>query len=586
MVAKRSSFDPRDDLVRLHERTVAMNEALILGSLHQHQLTEAAESVNARLREEINQRQEAEEALRESEARFRALFDSAPMAVIACDRHAIIQHYNARAVELWGRTPVRDVERQYDSLQLWLPDGTPLSHDQSPMGEVLRTGCPVLDMEVLLGRPDGSRVPVLVSFAALKTGKGETTGAITSFIDLRERKKLEERSLRSQRMESIGRIAGGIAHDLNNSLGPILMSLELLRMKLPDPDSQELLAILEGSAQRGADMVRQVLTFARGVEGQRVEVNAADLIREIEKIVNETFLRHIQIRTRIGPGLWTIIGDSTQMHQVLLNLCLNARDAMPQGGMLVLSAENRWVDPAEEALRDNPQAGPGPFVLFRVEDTGSGISPDAMEAIFDPFFTTKEFGSGSGLGLSTSLAIVKSHGGFLRVATEPGKGTTFQVFIPAQNAAMTPSAPPAVLETPWGRGELILVVDDEAPMREMTQRTLETFGYRAVIASDGVEAAAIYAQRHAEIAGVITDMTMPVMDGLALIRILRSMSPGLPVVAVSGLASTHYVAPLTELGIDHILSKPFRSAELLRILHYALEDARAEEGAGRRKTTP
>jgi PAS domain S-box-containing protein len=559
---------------------------LILGSVRQHQLTEAAESVNTRLREEISQRQQAEEALRESEERFRALFDSAPMAVIACDRHAVIQHYNARALELWGRTPVRGVERQCDSLQMWLPDGTPLSPDESPMMEVLRTGRPLLDMEVLLGRPDGSRVPVLVSFAALKTGKGETTGAITSFVDLRERKKLEERSFRSQRMESIGRIAGGIAHDLNNSLGPILMSLELLRMKLPDPDSQELLSILEGSAERGADMVRQVLSFARGVEGRRVEVNVVDLIREIEKIVNETFLRHIQIRTHIAPGLWTVIGDSTQMHQVLLNLCLNARDAMPQGGTLVLSAENRLIDSAEEALGDNPQARPGPFVLLSVEDSGSGISPAAMETIFDPFFTTKQFGKGSGLGLSTSLAIVKSHGGFLQVATELGKGTTFQVFIPAQHATMPPSAPPTALETPRGRGELILVVDDERPMREMTQRTLESFGYRVVLACDGAEAAAIYALRRAEIAGVITDMTMPVMDGPALIRMLRNMNPTLPIIGVSGLASTNYAAQLATLGLEHILSKPFRTAELLKMVKHVLEETAAEEGAGGQKMAP
>jgi PAS domain S-box-containing protein len=562
---------PHLDLVHLHEKVVAMNEALILSSVHQHELTEAAEKLNARLRVEISQREKVEAALRESEERFRTLFTSAPMAVFACDLDGVVQQYNAHAAELWGREPICGEDRFFGSIRLWLPDGTLLRQEQSPMAEVQRTGLSALDVEVAIERPDGSRLPALANFAPLKNGDGRITGAITSFIDLTERKKLEQQSLRSQRMESIGTLAGGIAHDLNNSLGPIMMSLELLRMKFADSDSQELIGLLEASAQRGADMVRQVLSFARGVEGRRAEVPVPPLIREIEKIVNETFLRHIQIQTRVPTDVWTVKGDSTQLHQVLLNLCLNARDAMPNGGVLVVAAENRRIGATFAGLSQNPNARPGSYVVVEVKDSGTGMTPTILENIFDPFFTTKEFGKGSGLGLSTSLAIVKSHGGFFHVESEQGKGTTFQVFIPAQTGVASPITSPPVSERLEGHGELILVVDDEEPMRRMTQQILEAFGYHVVLACDGAEAVAIYGLRGAEIAAVITDMTMPVMEGPEAIRILRTMHPNLPIIGASGLASGNYAGRLARLGVKHFLSKPYTTSELLKMVRQALE---------------
>jgi CheY-like chemotaxis protein len=359
-----------------------------------------------------------------------------------------------------------------------------------------------------------------------------------------------------------------------------MMSLELMRMKFPDPDSQELLSLLEASAQRGADMARQILSFARGVEGRRAEVLIPHFVREIEKIVNDTFLRHIQIQTLLPPGLWTVTGDSTQLHQVLLNLCLNARDAMPNGGLLVVSAENREIDAAFAGLSQNPKATPGPYVLLEVKDSGTGMPPKVVENIFDPFFTTKEFGKGSGLGLSTALAIVKSHGGFLHVASELGKGTTFQVFIPAQTQVASPPTPPPDVERPEGNGELILVVDDEDPMRRMTQQILEAFGYRVVLACDGSEAVAIYSLRGTEIAAMITDMTMPVMEGPEAIRILRLMNPMLPIIAASGLATTAYAPRLASLGVEHILSKPYTTPELLKMLQQVLQTTPREGPQG------
>ena len=344
-------------------------------------------------------------------------------------------------------------------------------------------------------------------------------------------------------------------------------------MKFTDSASQELLGIINTSAQRGADMVRQILSFARGVEGRRAEVQIPQLIRQIEKIVTETFLRHIQIKMHVPPDVWTVTGDSTQLHQVLLNLCLNARDAMPNGGVLVVSAENREIGPTDAGLSQNPKSKPGPYVLLEVKDGGTGMPPKIVENIFDPFFTTKEFGKGSGLGLSTALAIVKSHGGFLQVASEVGKGTTFQIFLPAQTQAASPVTPPSASEMPEGNGELILVVDDEEPMRRMTQQILEAFGYRVVLACDGAEAVATYTLRSTEIAAVITDMTMPVMEGPEAIRILRSMNPTLPIIGASGLASTTYAPKLASLGVKHILSKPYTTPELLKMVQQVLAAA-------------
>ena len=401
---------------------------------------------------------------------------------------------------------------------------------------------------------------------------GRAVKLLGILVDITERKKLEQQFLRSQRMESIGTLAGGIAHDLNNALGPIILSLEMLKMKFTDPDSQELLAIISSSAQRGADMVSQVLSFARGVEGRRMEVPVKQLLREIEKIVNETFVKNIQVRTTIPQDLWPVIGDPTQLHQVLLNLCVNARDAMPRGGTLTITAENLTLDAHYAALSLSPEAQPGPYVYLQVQDSGTGISPEIVEKIFDPFFTTKELGQGTGLGLSTSLAILKSHGGFIRVYSEPRKGTTFRVYLPAQTEASPDLAAELAAKMPHGGGELILVVDDELAVRQITKQTLETFGYRVVLANDGAEAVAVYARQGAEIAAVLTDMMMPIMDGPATIEVLRRINPAVRIIGASGLSVHGHVAHAASLGLKYFLPKPYAAETLLNALKQLLSD--------------
>ncbi|MDL5502128.1 MAG: ATP-binding protein, partial [Candidatus Methanoperedens sp.] len=291
-------------------------------------------------------------------------------------------------------------------------------------------------------------------------------------------------------MESIGTLAGGIAHDLNNMLTP-MMSLHMLKEKFKDEQSQKLLTILEKNSRRSADLIKQVLSFSRGFEGERNPLQAKHLITEIEKVAKETFPRSIEIRTDIPKDLHTVSGDATQLHQVIMNLCVNARDAMPDGGILNISAENFFID--ENYAQMNTEAKVGSYVAISVSDTGIGIPPKILDRIFEPFFTTKEFGKGTGLGLSTALAIVKSHGGFINVYSEVGNGTTFRVYLPATLAEMQ-NVEEDQLELLTGHGEFILIAEDEDSVREVTISTLENNGYNVLAANDGADAVALYAQ--------------------------------------------------------------------------------------------
>jgi PAS domain S-box-containing protein len=414
--------------------------------------------------------------------------------------------------------------------------------------------------------------PVIVDsqWTLVQDDQGNPRSILIVNTDISERKKIEAQFLRTQRMESIGTLAGGIAHDLNNVLAPILMSVEMLKERFTDEASRRMLGILESSARRGADMVKQVLTFARGVEGERILLQPRHLIKDLAKIIGETFPKSIQVRTHVADNLWTIMGDATQLHQVLLNLTVNARDAMPEGGSISINADNAVIEPAQAQNPDDPK--PGSYVLIKVADTGSGIPREILDKIFEPFFTTKEMGKGTGLGLSTVLGIVKSHSGFLQVQTEVGKGTTFVIYLPAQENATNQPADNEPKKLPSGKGELILAVDDEAAVLTMTKETLETFGYRVLTAKDGTEAVATFTEHQGEIRGVLTDMLMPLMDGPSTIRVLRKLSPELKIIAASGLMDGERVRDAT--GCDNItfLMKPYTAEKLITTVHKVLNN--------------
>lgn len=489
-----------------------------------------------------------------------ALIDEASSAFIVRDLEHRVLFWSRGAEELFGWTMAEAVGQRLDLLLQ--PDGARFT---KAFAAVLSDGHWAGELTKVTKA--GLRVAVDVRWTLRRDALGQPMAVLGVDTDITERKKLEQQFLRAQRMESIGTLAGGVAHDLNNALLPIIMSIDLLKASLPDRDSQELLATIGSSAQHGAEMVRQLLSFARGVEGQRVEVQVRHLVREIEKIVRDTFLKSVAVRTDVEPGLWMVIGDPTQIHQVLMNLCVNARDAMPDGGNLVITAANVELDAQYAAA--NLDVVPGPYVRIQVEDSGMGIPASVLEKIFDPFFTTKEVGKGTGLGLSTTLAILKSHGGFIRVYSEPGRGSKFTLFLPAK-AEAAGDAIPAKARLPRGRGELILVVDDEPSVCYVTKQTLEAFGYRVLIAHDGAEAVALYAARGPEIAAVLTDMMMPVMDGIATTRVLRKLNSAVRIIGASGLYDDGHAAQVASLGIAHFLPKPFLAEALLNALHECL----------------
>jgi len=395
-----------------------------------------------------------------------------------------------------------------------------------------------------------------------EAGRPQAVLAINS--DITEKKKMEQQFLRAQRMESIGTLAGGIAHDLNNVLAPILMSIDLLRLTSRDERAQAVLSTIETSARRGADMVQQILSFARGVEGRRMLINISTIIEDVRHLVQDTFPKDISFQAELGEGLPLFSGDHTQVHQVLLNLCVNARDAMPKGGTLRVAASSLEVDSNYASMTQDSK--PGRYLMVKVTDTGVGIPQNLLERIFDPFFTTKDLGKGTGLGLSTVLAIVKSHGGFLNVYSEPGNGTTFSACFPATNELKNGMADMHDDKHPRGSGELILIVDDEAAVRTITQQTLESFGYRVLTAADGTEAVALYSMHRREVAAVVTDMMMPVMGGQVTIQVLKRLDPDVKIIAASGLSSESSSTRAESLGVSHFLPKPFTAQTILAAL--------------------
>jgi two-component system cell cycle sensor histidine kinase/response regulator CckA len=389
--------------------------------------------------------------------------------------------------------------------------------------------------------------------------------------DITEKRKLQEQFLRSQRLEGIGMLAAGIAHDLNNVLTPILMAGPMLRVRATDPLDQRLLKTLENSAERGAALVRQILAFAHGTTGEPRLMQIKHLARDIVEMIEETFPKAIKLETHFPADTWPIRANPTQIHQVLLNLCVNARDAMPRGGTLRLRTTNRPLDPAQALAI--PGARAGNFVTIEVEDSGTGIAPETLKHAWEPFFTTKETGKGTGLGLSTVRGIVESHQGFVELETAVGRGTTFRVSLPAAEAdtpADSRTAPPFL---PRGDGQLLLLVDDEATNRDVTHATLARYGYRVLAASSGTEAVSLFIPRADEIRLLITDLHMPNLDGASLTRILQRIKPGLKVLAISGLTSepTGGATEKPDQFANDYLPKPFKPESLLLKIHQLLQ---------------
>jgi PAS domain S-box-containing protein len=517
--------------------------------------------------EDITEARQAAATLRERDERLQEqalLLDEATDAIIVCDAAGLIHVWNHGAERLLGWTREEAIGRHAGTLHF--PDHGVFA---STLAAARELG--MWNGELEYRTRKDTRVLVESRWTLTPGDADHPRTVLTINTDITERKRREATRLRAQRLESIGTLAGGIAHDLNNILAPVVLSSDILRLRAQDPGDLELINAIGTSARRGAEIVRQVLSFARGVEGTHIPINIRHLLPEIRHIVAETFPKNISCRVESPHDLWTVMGEPTQLHQVLLNLCLNSRDAMPEGGTITLRAANITVDATLAAMV--PNARPGPHVRLQVIDTGTGIPGELRERVFEPFFTTKGPGRGSGLGLSTAMAIVRSHRGFITLESESGRGTTIAAHFPAEQPAGAPAEPTAVVAPaePPGRGEVILVIDDEASVRSITKQSLESAGYRVLTAEDGARGISLFVQHRDEIALVLTDIMMPVMDGVAVIKALRRIAPAARIVAVSGAADATTVAqnfsPSPAIGF---LLKPFNLDSLLRAVHEAL----------------
>ena len=515
---------------------------------------------------DISERRAAEERLRE----HAALLDKAQDAVFVRDLDDHIVYWNKSCERIYGWTSAEAVGQPVKSLI----HGDPAEFLRATQ-QVFESGEWTGEIEQLT--KGGKRITTVGRWTLIRSAEGRPKSVLSINTDITDKKRLEQQFLRAQRLESIGTLAGGIAHDLNNMLAPILMTTSSMLSDEADEERRQDLEVVEQAARRGAAMVRQLLVFARGHDGARMPLKVGDILGEVYRMMRDTFPKSIGIRLEVDESAWEIVGDPTQVHQLLTNLCVNARDAMPDGGVLTIAVEPCVLD--EVYAEMNIDAKPGTYVLLRVEDTGTGIAPAAIDRIFEPFFTTKEVGKGTGLGLSTAHAIVRGHGGFINVYSEVGKGTRFKVYLPAEVPADVRER--VELEQsgmPRGNGETILVVDDEEAIRKVASRTLERYGYRVMLASNGAEAVAMYAKHGDVIDLVLTDMAMPVMDGPATIVAITSINPRARIVGSSGLNANGNIAKAVDAGVRHFVPKPYTAEAMMRVLKRALSDTAVEGG--------
>jgi len=508
---------------------------------------------------DLTERHAAQEKL----AQQAALIDEARDAMIVRDLDQRIVFWSKGAERLFG-WPSESVIGLH-SQELFKID--PVVFKQSVQA-VLANGAWTGEMQKTT--QDGVVLTLDTRCTLLRDPQGRPKGIFDIDTDITERKKLEQQFLRSQRMESVGTLAGGIAHDLNNILMPIMMGASLLKRFEPAERSVKVIENIERSTKRATELVRQVLSFARGVEGSRVAVHLGDIIREVGSIAENTFPKSIRFEARVCDDLWSVAGDPTQISQVLLNLCVNARDAMPDGGRLGVGADNIEISDPTSVAYSGIKAGQ--YALLTVDDSGSGMTKEVLDRIFEPFFTTKSLGQGTGLGLSTTIGIVRSHGGTVKVDSAPGKGTTFKVYFPRRQEASagTDGEQRLAVAPRRGNGELILVVDDEPAVLGITKVTLGMFGYEVLTASSGKEAIVTYTRERERIALVLTDMMMPGMSGPELVTRLRQIDPGVVIVAVTGLDNTENRSKPDSVVANQILFKPYTAEVLLEALSRAL----------------
>jgi PAS domain S-box-containing protein len=516
------------------------------------------------------QKRALQAARREAEATIReqaALIDKAQDAIVVRDLDGAILYANPSAERLYGWTlaELRSTPVSGQGPLAWQGTDAVAARETA-----LRAGewTGELDQKTR----SGQTLRVASRWTLIRDEAGAPKSLLLINTDITEKRRLETQLLQAQRMETLGALASGMAHDLNNALAPILMGVQILKRKPQDGESQQMLSVLEGSCRRGADIVRHVLLFARGREGEQQRLNAAALLREMAQVVRQTFPAAIRVSVMAPQDLWAVRGNPTQLHQVLMNLCVNARDAMSAGGELSLAADNATLSP-EDAARIHG-ATPGDYVVWMISDTGSGIPPEVLPRVFEPFFTTKPVGQGTGLGLPTVSRIVKAHRGFIDIKSEPGQGTTFEIYLPRDTAEAPAAAAaetiPGAVPPARGNGERVLVVDDEQAALQMIRATLVEQGYRVDVASSGPDALDLLRGAGEPVRLVLLDAELQSAPGEPLLAGVRGGHPGVPVIVMSGDIGGEFVASaLRQPGVS-ALERPFGSGQLLTAVAAAI----------------
>ncbi len=520
---------------------------------------------------DVTERKLVEEALRAGQAKYRSLIENLTQSVFLKDRDLRYVAANKPFCQTVGRQCEADVVGK-DDFDLYPPE---LAEQYRAADRLVLQEGKRLELEEknLIG---GTLRTVQKVKTPVLDDRSQVVGVLGIFWDVTDQRNLEAQLRQAHKMEAVGQLAGGIAHDFNNLLTGILGNLSLALTDLStDHPSHELLASAEVAALRAAELTRQLLGFSRRAPlvSQPLNLNAS--VEETVRLLRHTVDPRIDIQVKPAHDLWRVHGDPSQIGQVLLNLCLNARDAMPDGGKLCLETANVRLD--DEAPRISLDGRPGDYVRLRVSDSGVGISTEVMERIFEPFYTTKEPGRGTGLGLAMVFGIVKQHEGWIECRSTVGDGTTFDVYLPR---LIVPAAAPAPLSVNDVRGgsETILLADDEAVVGRLGQTILERHGYRVLSAQDGAEAVAIYQRLGSTIDLVILDLAMPRLSGSEALGELRKINPAVPVLISSGYSREEDLRSVSEAGVLGFVAKPYRPADLARRVRAALDECRNARG--------